>query len=368
MTRWIATLSLPLCLLFVACDSEPVDERSGESALLDDGEALEAADADEVDANTDDHRSAKRGRRGPPAERLCADIGCTDEQTAAITELFAKNRPAKGDRQAAKEKGAERRTALAEAFRAGTLSADAMFGQRPAKSGNNRAEMLVELHALLTVDQREQAADMIAERGPRLFSGKGKRGPKGKRGAKGKRGDKGKRGAKHHDGDKSGAHEGRLAAKSGPKSGKRIERLCAKVECTDEQRSTLLAQAAELHPAPKGDREARKAEHKAANAALASAFRGDSFSTADLEGFGAGAKAKLEAKREAKSAMVIALQEVLTTEQRAVVADMIAERGLGSVMGGKRGKHSKHGKRGPDGKRGRGKHGRDANESASDHA
>jgi len=380
MTRWIATLSLPLCLLFVACDSEPVDERSGESALIDEGEELADADADEAssDGADADRRSAKRGRKGPPAERLCADLGCTAEQTAAITELFAKNRPAKGDRKAGKEKGAEHRTALAEAFRAGTLSADAMTRQRPAKSGSSRGEMLVELHALLTADQREQVADMIAERGPRLLSGKGKRGPKGKRGGKGKRGDKGKRsdkgkrGDKHHDrGDESSTHEGPLAAKSGPKSGKRIERLCSKVECTDEQRTILLAQAAELHPAPKGDREARKAEHRAANTALATAFRGDSFSAADLEGFGAGAKAKREAKREAKTAMVIALQEVLTTEQRALVADMIAERGLGSITGGKRGKHSKrgkHGKRGPDGKRGRGKHGGDTRESASDHA
>ncbi len=73
----------------------------------------------------------------------------------------------------------------------------------------------------------------------------------------------------------------------------------------------------------------------------------------------------------AKSAMLIALQEVLTDEQRAVVADMIAERGLSSVVGGKRGKHSKrghHGNRGPDGKRGRGKHRGDTSESASDHA
>ncbi len=378
MTRWIATLSLPLCLLFVACDSEPVGERSGESALVDDVDALEAADADEAGADSDaDRRSAKRGRKGPPAERLCADIGCTAEQTAAITQLFARNRPAKGDREAAKEKGAERRMALAEAFRSGTLSADAIGQHRPAKSGSKRAETLVELHALLTADQREQVADMIAERGPRLFSGKGKHGGKGKRdhegkrGAKGERGHEGKRGAKHHDGDESGAHGGRLAAKSGPKSGKRIERLCSKVECTDEQRTILLAQAAELHPAPKGDREARKAERKAANAALATAFRGDSFSAADLEGFGADAKAKHEAKRGAKSAMLIALQEVLTDEQRAVVADMIAERGLSSVVGGKRGKHSKrghHGNRGPDGKRGRGKHRGDTSESASDHA
>jgi len=391
MNRWIATLSLPLCLLFVGCDSEPVDERSGESALLD-------VDADEVEANADeanadgDRRSAKRGRKGPPAQRLCAALDCSEEQTAAITELFAKNRPAKADREAKKEKRAEHRSALAEAFRAGTLSADDMTRDRPAKSGSKRGEMLAELHALLTPDQREQVSDMIAEHGPRLFSGKGKRGGKGMRGGKGKRGDKGERSgkgkrgdkargervAKDHDGGERGAH-----GEKGPRIGKKIERLCAKVECTEEQLSTLVAQATELHQGAKGDREAKKAEHEAkkaeraeAKSALATAFRGDTFSTADLEGFGArGAEkreAKGQAKAQAKGAMVLALQEVLTTEQRALVADMIAERGLQSIMGGKRGKHSKKGKRGrggPEGKRGRhGKQGDKTSEGASDHA
>ncbi len=380
MTRWIATLTLPLSLLFLACDAEPVDERSDESPLAVAEEVSDPGQADELDpSEAHDRRSAKRGRKGPPAERLCAAIGCDDAQTTAIHELFARSRPAKAERkahrEAAKAEGAEHRSALAEAFREGTLSADAITRQRPRKPGSDRGETLVQLHALLTPDQREQVADMIAERGPKLF---GKQGRKGKRGGEGKRhrkGEgkgkgKGKRNA-HSHGDGAPTPEAELAASSGPKSSKKIDRLCSKVECTDEQRSALLAKATELHPKPsKEDREARKAERSRAHTTLATAFRGESFSAADLEALSAEREAKREAKGQAKGQMLLALQEVLTGEQRALVADMLAERGVRGVLGGKHGKHGKrdkHGKSDKHGKRGKhGKHGKRRGDGSRD--
>ena len=77
MTRWIAALSLPLTLLFVACDSEPVDERSGEAQIA---AADEAADAGEAG------HFAHRGHKGPPGARLCAMVECSDAQASAVAE------------------------------------------------------------------------------------------------------------------------------------------------------------------------------------------------------------------------------------------------------------------------------------------
>ena len=83
MSRWIAAITLPLTLLFAACDSEPVDERAGESALqADDGQGAE----DDADAEADHRQADMRGRRGPPSERLCA---AADLATPAIARDHA---------------------------------------------------------------------------------------------------------------------------------------------------------------------------------------------------------------------------------------------------------------------------------------
>ena len=84
------------------------------------------------------------------------------------------------------------------------------------------------------------------------------------------------------EGPRFGDHEG--AEHEGPRAGKMIGKLCAKVECTDEQRSALEAKATELH-AGAPDHETMKAKRDAAQRALADAFRGDAFSAADADAF-----------------------------------------------------------------------------------
>ncbi|MCB9701019.1 MAG: Spy/CpxP family protein refolding chaperone [Myxococcales bacterium] len=341
MTRWIAALSLPLTLLFVACDSEPVDERSGEAQIA---AADEAADAGEAG------HFAHRGHKGPPGARLCAMVECSDAQASAVAELFTKNRPEKGDHRPDFAAMSGDHAALADAFRAGTLSADDLAKHRASLAAampapERRGDLLVGLHGILTPEQRALVADKIAERGPGFLGG-GKHGKHGGHGGHDKLGKKGEHGD-HAKGPRFGDHEG--AEHEGPRAGKMIGKLCAKVECTDEQRSALEAKATELH-AGAPDHEAMKAKRDAAQRALADAFRGDAFSAADADAFAGGFKEMHEARGPGMDAMILELQSVLTPEQRGVLADKIAERGLFGLMG-KGGKHGKHGKRGGKGKR-----------------
>ncbi|MCA9660169.1 MAG: Spy/CpxP family protein refolding chaperone [Myxococcales bacterium] len=344
MTRWITAFTLPLTLVFAACDSEPVDDRAA---------AIEqAADDDLADAEAGDearHEARGEHRRRAPGERLCATIECSGEQEAQIADLFAKNRPAKGDFKAHHEAGQEQRKALADAFRAGTLTADDLRAHHEAMkekmAKRDPGAMLVELHALLTPEQRAIVADKMETRGLHFFGGK--------HGKRGKHGDDFKGDKPMKDGDHAGKHEAHM--------GKRIDKLCAKVECTDEQRATLEAKAAAAHEARVADRDAHKEAKTAAKQALAQAFRGDSFSAADVDGFKGSMESMHGAKASDMEAMILDLQALFTAEQRGVLADKIEKHGVGALMGkhgkhGKRGKHGKKGERGEHGKRG--KHGK----------
>ncbi|MEZ4383089.1 MAG: Spy/CpxP family protein refolding chaperone [Nannocystaceae bacterium] len=342
MTRWITAFTLPLTLLFAACDSEPVDDR---------GAAIEQAADDEVADADADAEARPDHRRHAPGDKLCAAIECSDEQQAQIAELFAKNRPEKGAFKDRHEAGQEQRKALADAFRAGSLTAEDLRAHHEAKKSEmtkrDPGAMLVELHALLTAEQRGALADMMETRGLHFFGGKhGKHGKHGERGDKFAGGDKPVKDADH-------------AAKREKHAGKRIDKLCSKVECTDEQRATLEAKAAAARDSHIADREANKEAMTASKKALAQAFRGDSFSAADVERFKGSMESMHGAKASDMEAMILDLQALFTAEQRGVLADKIEKHGVGALMGGKHGKRGKHGKGGKDRKGGeRGKHGK----------
>lgn len=117
-----------------------------------------------------------------------------------------------------------------------------------------------------------------------------------------------------------------------------LDRLCAKLECTDEQRGRIEGLAQRLkaeRPEPAGDRDA-------ANRALAQAFGGHAFSVGDLQAWHAAAGRDADASHAALAEAVGELHGLLDAEQRATLAEKIERRGLPFLGGGAGGKH--HGK------------------------
>jgi Spy/CpxP family protein refolding chaperone len=138
------------------------------------------------------------------------------------------------------------------------------------------------------------------------------------------------------DGDGSHAERAHHRGK-----GHKLERLCEKLECTDEQLVKIEGLADRLyaeHPEPAGDRDA-------ANRALATAFAGDGFSTADLQAYHSATRPEADEMDALLVEAVGELHGILDATQRATLADKIEKRGL-PFLGGKGGKH--HGKRGGD--------------------
>ncbi|MCA9701434.1 MAG: Spy/CpxP family protein refolding chaperone, partial [Myxococcales bacterium] len=148
------------------------------------------------------------------------------------------------------------------------------------------------------------------------------------------------------------------------------ERLCAELECSEEQAQQITALFAAHRPDfdkhDKGDREAFEAARTEANQKLADAFRSDSFDATVLDQLrpprpeGEDADARLDEMVD----MVGELHALLTPAQRETLAGKIAEggpmflHGPGGKHGGKRhgeGKRGKHGERdqlaGPEGER-----------------
>lgn len=138
------------------------------------------------------------------------------------------------------------------------------------------------------------------------------------------------------DGDGPHAERGHHGGK-----GHKLERLCEKLECTDEQRVKIEGLADRLYaerPEPAGDRDA-------ANRALATAFSGEGFSAADLQAYHAATRPESDEMDALLVEAVGELHGILDASQRATLADKIEKRGL-PFLGGKGGKH--HGKRGGD--------------------
>lgn len=336
-------ISLCLPLLFtltLACDGgdETVEPRAAE----------EPDDVAECDRQADHHgKHGKHGKHGEMmVEHLCGEITCTDDQREAIGELLAQAKPPHGPEGDEREAHHE---ALADAFRADTFDVAALpqpSAEQHAGHITDMATMIVGLHDLLTPEQRETMAAKIEGEGPIGLFGGGRGGRHGK----------------HHG--EGGPDEIEHADKPDPAvhAERKVERLCELVTCTTaqvEQLETIFTDAlAQFSPPepPKVD--------DAVKARFAAAFRADALALADVEPLLAAARPGKPPKHEQIGKLLAAVHEVLTPEQRELVADKIAEHGPHALMGGKgpHGSKGKHGGKGGKGKHGKGKH--DANQPA----
>ena len=118
-----------------------------------------------------------------------------------------------------------------------------------------------------------------------------------------------------------------------------VDKLCALVSCTDEQREDIVA----LIPAPPPRARPDEAKRDAANDALADAFRSDAFSADALVAWRTAVHDG--GKRPKPSAETIAgIHTILTSSQRDTLADLLEAHGPGALLGhGPGGKH--HGDR-----------------------
>ena len=334
ITKLSTSALLACALLFTsACDSEELapseDERAAE---------LDLEFAPEGDH---EHGARKHGKhaRMNPAAHLCEKIACSEDQRGEIEALFETRRVAheskRGDKDARRAAHQEKNAKLAAAFRAEEFDASVLaqlHGERDhGEHMQAMAEFAVELHALLTPEQREQ----FAEHAPMLMHGKMGRhhGPRhGKMG-------------RHHRGEGKDKHEG-MKRSHEQRLAHHVERFCEPLACSEDQQTQLAAAFAGAH-------EARKDAPKPDMSGFAAAFRADELEASTLVELMQAAKQEHGGERlEGMSSALSEVHAILTPEQRSTVADKIEAEGLHSLMGKKRGKHGKHGKRGKHGKHG----------------
>ena len=209
-TKLSTPFLLAAALLFsTACDAEEVAPTEERAAELD--AEVEPCDKGEGHEN---------GRMNP-AERLCEEIACSDEQRGQIEALMKRQHEARraahgerdvdGDPEARREAHAAVNAKLAEAFRATQFDASVLGSEREGKRDPSAhidamAQFVVELHGLLSPEQRGQLGKLMEARGPQFLGGA--RAHHGKRG-----------GGEHHHG-KQGKRspEARLAH--------HVERVC----------------------------------------------------------------------------------------------------------------------------------------------
>jgi Spy/CpxP family protein refolding chaperone len=308
---------IPVFFLVAACDTE-TDTYEPEAREIQ--YPAEEAPAQEAP------RDVRHYRRGMFVERLCTEIECDDDQRAAITALFdtakPKERPDRSAMQPANK-------ALADSFRSDSFSeADlaayhaAMTQLRSSRLGAREA-VVVDLHGILTPEQRNLLADRVAEGRLPFAHGRGHRGGWGRdaRGA-----------------DDLAANE-RVAQK---RRELRVEVTCARLGCSDEQRTKIAEIMKDVKPRAEGKREAMKQAHEK----LAAAFRSDHFGEDDMAAFKATGAALRQGHMQARSETIARVHAVLTPEQREKVATKIEKHGPRGLLGDKRGRHGKRGKHG----------------------
>ncbi|MBC8069433.1 MAG: hypothetical protein IAG13_13940, partial [Deltaproteobacteria bacterium] len=134
-----------------------------------------------------------------------------------------------------------------------------------------------------------------------------------------------------------------------------VDKLCALVSCSDEQRSQLAA----AMPAPAKRQRGDKAERTAADTTLAAALRSEGFSARALESWRSAAHDGKGPGPDA--AMIVRVHDILDAGQRDTLADVLEAKGPGALLGhGKGGKHHKgdkahkNGDKKADGSRGKG--------------
>lgn len=317
----IALLFAAASMMFVTVACDPAEQQFEERA------------AESPETNPDGIQ-AKRGDHGKrsPADRLCAKLECSEAQAAAISELFVsrhENRD-RADHQARRAARAEANKVIADAFRAADFDPAVLDRAKPERDrSDHQARMLAfatELHGILTPEQRATLADKIEARGP-MFLGRhhGK-----KHRAKKHRGNKHRGKAKRGDKAKRDPAE-RLARK--------VDRFCAPVSCTDEQKTQLSATFEAVHQAHRDARAERRAD-KPDFTALADAFRAETLDEAKLRAHMVEAREHMQERkadhRQQFGNVVAEIHDVLTAEQRAIVADKIETKGLRAAMGHKK--------------------------------
>ncbi|MEM6293277.1 MAG: Spy/CpxP family protein refolding chaperone [Myxococcota bacterium] len=276
---------LIIALALGACDSEPED--------ADEARFAELVEADEAPDGPPPHRM--RHRRSP-VEHVCGVVECSDDQRTQLEAAFVP--PARPEREALEAADAALAEAFAgENFSVQDLEARAKLHPRPARG--HRLEMLGLVHDVLTPDQRVAFAGALAD-GEVFEHGK----HRGRRG--------------HHA---SPERRARMAA-----------HLCVELDCDAEQAEQVEAIVTRESDA-KPDREA----HDAFRKAVSDAFATDTF---DAEALAEQLPGDRQAHHAEKAARMVEIHALLTPEQRASVAERIAERGPRALMGGRgRGHH-----------------------------
>jgi Spy/CpxP family protein refolding chaperone len=317
MRSAIATI-IPVFFLVAACDTE-TDSYEPEARQVE-------QPADEAPVQREAPRDVKQFRHGMFVERLCMEVSCDDDQHAAITALFESAKPReRPDRDARRPAN----KALADAFRSDSFSEDDLAAYHAAMTQlrrgrlDGREALVVDLHSILRPEQRDLLADRVAEGRMPFMRGRGHRGGWGP--------------------DAKGADD--LAANDRVAQKRRelrVEVVCARLECSDQQRT----QIAEIMSEAKPRSQAKREPMKQAREKLAAAFRSDDFSEEDMDAFKAGGAALMQGHMQARGETIARVHGVLTPEQREKVASKIEQHGPRGLLGGKHGRRGKHGKRG----------------------
>jgi Spy/CpxP family protein refolding chaperone len=320
MPRTIALLfATTLMFTATACDSpeEPVEDRAAETPDAQPGD---------LDAKRD-HHDGHWGKHNP-AEKICSAVECTDAQLAQIDELFAKRHEQRDEaaHEARKTARAEAHKAIADAFRADEFDVSVLDRVKPEhEDGADREAKMIgfatELHAILTPEQRAKLADTIEAGHPMMFL----------HGKRGHHFDKG-------DGEPDADH---LARK--------VDGFCEPITCTAEQKTQLTATFESVHEAKQEARAAHEAD-KPDLKPLADAFRAETLDEAKLRAALAEGKVDMQERKAEHGkqfgTLLAEIHDILTPEQRAIVANMIEADGIHALMGKRgHGKDGKHGKR-----------------------
>ncbi len=119
-----------------------------------------------------------KGKRGPEGEEaregekasrrvegFCEPLSCSDAQKAELAAIFESKHEGRPNSD-------EKRAALAAAFRADTFDTDAL-PERKERGPGEMNSSIVEIHGVLTAEQRATVAERIEERGPKALMGRG---------------------------------------------------------------------------------------------------------------------------------------------------------------------------------------------------
>ncbi len=307
-------------LTLTACDSSPEDAAEARLAELDAEDVEHPADLQAAPGtNHEGRRHRSRKGRHDPASTICEQVACSDAQLEQVQAVFVRGeRPQRGARP---DMSAANAT-LARAFAGSSFAESDLVSwksQMPGRSerDDHRLDAMSELHTILDAQQRHTLATKIAA--GEVFGGR-----HGQRHASRRR-------AEQDEGDER--HTEHLA--------RRVERFCEPLSCADAQRTQLteiLERGRAARPG-RGDESSRRAK-------LARAFEADAFDAAAVA-------EQMLAEPGSKGALLVEVHGVLTPEQRATLAQRIAEDGPRAVLGN----HGREpGHRGKRHRRGHGKH------------